>query len=68
MDPDWLAANDDTFYTATFGPYQLTVFKTMFGNFTYTVGRNLGIKRAGNVGNLETAKAEVLRLARELNA
>lgn len=68
MEPDWLTAENDTFYTATLGPCQLSVFKTMFGNFSYTVSYNHRTKRAGNTGDLETAKAEALRLARELNA
>ncbi len=66
MEPDWLAAENETFYTATLGPCQLSVFKTMFGNFSYTVSRNHRTRRAGNLGELESAKAEALRLAREI--
>jgi len=40
MEPDWLTAENETFYTATLGPCQLTVFKAMFGNFSYTVSHS----------------------------
>lgn len=45
----------------------MSVFKTMFGNFTYTVSDRQRTRRASNTGDLETAKAEALRLARELS-
>ena len=67
MEPDWLTAEKDTFYTASLGPCRMSVFKTMFGNYTYTVSDSYQTRRAGNVGELETAKAEALRLARELS-
>ena len=67
MEPDWLTAENEAFYTATLGPCRMSVFKTMFGNFTYTVSDRQRTRRAGNVGDLETAKAEALRLARELS-
>lgn len=68
MESDWFkSSTDETFYASTFGPYELSVFKTMFSNYTYlTSGK--GRVRAGNVGDLETAKAEALRLAKELTA
>ncbi len=66
MEPDWHTGNDETFYTATFGSCQLSVFKTMFGNFSYTVSHSHRTRRAGNTGELESAKAEALRLAREI--
>lgn len=62
MEPAWLADENNTFYTATLGPCQLSVFKTMFGSFTYTVSHSDRTRRAGNTGELETAKAEALRL------
>lgn len=68
MTPDWLTAKNDTFYTATLGPCQLAVFKTMFGNFSCTVSHSHWTRRSGNTGDLESAKAEALRLARELTA
>ena len=67
MEPDWLTAENETFYTATFGSCRVSVFKAMFGNYTYTVSDSYQTRRAGNVGELETAKAEALRLARELS-
>ena len=67
MEPDWLTAENDAFYTASLGPCRTSVFKTMFGNFTYTVSDRQRTRQAGNVGNLETAKAEALRLVRELS-
>lgn len=67
MEPDWLKSpTDDTFHSATFGPCTLSVFGTMFSNFTYLVSRDGRAPRAGNVGDLETAKAEAVRLAQEL--
>lgn len=69
MEPDWRkSSTDDNFHTATFGPHELSVFATMFGNVTYLVSRGGRIQRTGNVADLETAKAEALRLARELEA
>lgn len=67
MEPDWLTAENETFYTATFGSCRVSVFKAMFGNFTDTVSHKQRTRRAGNVGDLETAKAAALRLARELS-
>lgn len=67
MEPDWLpSGTDDNFHTATFRSHKLSAFKTMFGNVTYVVSRGGRIERTGNVGDLETAKAEALRLAQEL--
>lgn len=69
MEPDWLqSSTDDSFHTATFQSHALSAFKTMFGNVTYLVSRGGRIERTGNVSNLETAKAEAFRLARELEA
>ncbi len=67
MEPDWLTAENSTFYTATLGTCRVSVFKTMFGSYTYTVSHNHRTRRAGNTGDLETAKAEALSVARELN-
>ena len=68
MQPDWHEADDNnTFFTATFGSCQLSVFRTMFGSFSYAVNCGGRIERAGNVGELKAAKAEVLRLAQELD-
>lgn len=67
MEPDWLASTaDETFYSATLGPCSLSVFGTMFGNYSYLVSQG-DRTRAGNVGDLETAKAEAVRLAKELS-
>lgn len=67
MEPDWLqSSTDDNFHTATFRSYKLSAFVTMFGDVTYVVSHGGRIERTGNVGDLETAKAEALRLGREL--
>ena len=56
MEPGWLAATaDETFYSATIGRCSLSVFGTMFGNYSYLVSRG-GRTKAGHVGDLETAK------------
>lgn len=68
MEPDWLqSSTDDNFHT-TLRSHELSAFITMFGNVTYLVSRGGRIERTGNVADLETAKAEALRLARELEA
>jgi hypothetical protein len=67
MEPDWLkSGTDDNFYTATFQSHDLSAFVTMFANVTYLVSRGSRVGKAGNVGDLETAKAEAFRLAQEL--
>lgn len=69
MEPGWLkSSTDENFYTATFGPFELSLFTTMFGSSTYIVSEKGSVRKAGNVGGVETAKAKAVEVAREIEA
>ncbi len=69
MEPAWLKSSaDENFYIATLGPYELSIFTTMFGSSTYIVSEKGSVRKAGNVGDVETAKAKAVEVARETEA
>ena len=65
MQPDWMKHPEQDYWSTTLGPLSLSVFSTMYGNFSYTVSDGQ-VRQGGNVGDLELAKAEAVRLAGEL--
>jgi hypothetical protein len=46
----------------------LRVTRTMLADYTYTVSDLQRLRKAGNVGDFELAKAEALRSAQELGS
>ena len=67
MEPDWLKAEDTDYWTAQLGSLSLTVHKTQFNNYSYAVSDPQRVRKAGNVSDAETAKAEAVRHAQQLS-
>lgn len=67
MESDWLKHPEQDYWSTTLGPLSLVVFGTMYGNFSYTVSDDQ-VRRGGNVGDFELAKAEAVRSACELSS
>lgn len=64
---DWLKYAEQDEWSAQLSALSLRVTRTMFGNYTYTVSDPQRMLKAGNVGDLEAAKPEAVRLANGLS-
>lgn len=65
MEPEWVGGGtDETYNTTAFGATTLSVFRTMFGSYSYLVSGKGRSTKVGNVGDLEAAKAAALEMVK----